>query len=64
MSRHRKGRASRRKKRREVKVRALLRRHRGLQRQRKQARQRQAWVWKPNHGLHPCMQMSSKQPRV
>ena len=61
MSRQRRRRASRRKKRREIKVRALLRRHRGLQRQRKQARQRQVGVWKLNHALHPCSQMSSKQ---
>jgi hypothetical protein len=60
-SRQPRGRASRRRKRREIKVRALLRRHRGLQRQRQQALQRQVWVWKPNHGLHPWRQMSSKQ---
>ena len=31
----------------------LLRRGRRLQRQRKQARQRQVRAWKPNHGLQP-----------
>jgi hypothetical protein len=39
-------------------VRALLRRHRGLQRKRKQAQQRQVWVWKPNHGLHPDVEQA------
>jgi hypothetical protein len=53
MSHQPRRRKSRRTKRREIKVRTLLRRHRGLQRQRKQARQRQVWVWKPFHGLHP-----------
>ncbi len=52
------------KKKAEIKVRALLRRHRGLQRQRKQARQRQVGVCKPNHVLHPCRQVSIKQPHV
>eukprot|EP00001_Collodictyon_triciliatum_P109472 19222_3 len=43
----------------EIKEPALVRRRRGLQRQRKQAR-RQVWAWKPSHGLHRCRQMSSK----
>ena len=58
MSRQPRGRANPRRNRQEIKMPALPRRPRGLQRQRKQAQQREVWVWwKPNHPLRITLSM-------
>ena len=57
MSRQPRGRANPRRNRQEIKMPALPRRPRGLQRQRKQAQQRKVWVWKPNQPLRITLSM-------